>query len=90
MKILNSLKSLGDGEGRRPCRSLEAAAFWISDLAQAEQHRGGRSWDLASLGSVSAFGVGLVGIKGSVPWFWLALHAKGILDTSPSSIHKAF
>lgn len=37
MKILNSLKSLGDGEGRRHRRSLETATFQILDLAQAEQ-----------------------------------------------------
>lgn len=54
MKILNSLKSLGDGEGRRHCRSLETATFQILDLAQAEQHgRGGHSWDLAVLASHS-------------------------------------
>lgn len=52
MKILNSLKSLGDGEGRRHCWSREAATFQMLDLAQAQQHRGGHSWDLAFLGSV--------------------------------------
>lgn len=63
MKILNSLKSLGDGEGRRHCRSLEADTFQI---AQAKQHRGGHSWDLAF--GVCDLGGGLVGINDSVAW----------------------
>lgn len=66
MKILNSLKSLGDGEGRRQCRSLEAVTFQLTHLAQAEQHRGGHSWDLAF--GVCDLGGGLVGINDSVAW----------------------
>lgn len=48
---------MGDGEGRRHCRNLEAATFQILDLAQAEQPgkwgegEGGHSWDLTFLGS---------------------------------------